>query len=84
MDVKQLKCDFNQAPWHVLEIFDEIDDSACFWQCLYDGLLQHHLTSRVAKIRDKFIPWSITSIKKEMNKRYELLKKAKSSGDPVK
>ena len=82
--VKQLKCDFDQAPWHVLEIFDEIDVSAGFWQCLYDEILHHHLPSRDVKIRDKSLPWINTSIRKEMNKRYKLLKEAKSSGDPAK
>ena len=31
--VKQFKSVFNQAPWHVAELFDVIDDSVAFWQC---------------------------------------------------
>lgn len=84
LDVNQLKSDFDQAPWHVSEIFDDIDDCVAFWQCLYDDILHHHLPSRDAKIRDKSLPWINTSIRKEMNKRYKLLKDAKLSGDPEK
>ena len=43
-----------------------------------------HHPSRDAKIRDKSLPWINTSIRKEMNKRYKLLKDEILSGDPEK
>ena len=84
LDKRQLRSDFDQAPWHITELFDDIDDSLDTWQYLlvYNEILHHHLPPRDVKIRDKSLPWINTSIRKEMNKRYKLLNKAKSSGDP--
>ena len=82
LDVRQLKSDFDQAPWHLTGLFDDIDDIVDTWQYLYNEILHHHLPLRNVKIRAKSLPWINTSIRKEMNKRYKLLKKAKSSGDP--
>ena len=73
LDVRQLKSDFDQAPWHLTRLFDDIDDSVDTWQYLYNEILHHHLPLRNVKIRATSLPW--------MNKRYKLLKKAKSSGD---
>ena len=81
LDVRQLKSDFDQAPWHLTGLFDHIDDSVDTWQYLYNEILQHHLPLRNVKIRATSLPWINTSIRKEMNKRYKLLKKAIKSGD---
>jgi len=82
LDIKQLRSDFDQASWHITDLFDDIDDSVDAWQYLYNEMLHHHLPSRDVRIRDKSLSWINTSIRKEMNKRNKLLKKAKSSGDP--
>ena len=82
LDVRHLKSDFDQAPWHLTQLFDDIDDSVDTWQYLYNEIIHHHLPLRDVKIRAKSLPWINTSIRKEMNKRYNFLKKAKSSGDP--
>lgn len=68
-NVKQLKSDFDQAPWHLTAIFDDIDDSVAFWQCLFYDILQCHLPSRDVKIRNKSLPSIKSAINKEMNKR---------------
>ena len=82
LDTQQLRSDFDQAPWHITGLFDDIDDSVYAWQYLYNEILHYHLPPRDVRIRDKSLPWINTSTRKEMNKRYKLLKKAKSSGDP--
>ncbi|KAL9980683.1 hypothetical protein ACROYT_G009301 [Oculina patagonica] len=82
LDTKQFRSDFDQAPWHITGLFDDIDDSVDAWQYLYDEILLHHLPPRDVRIRVKSLPWIDTSIRKEMNKRYKLLIKAKSTGNP--
>ncbi|PFX12217.1 Cytidine and dCMP deaminase domain-containing protein 1 [Stylophora pistillata] len=81
LDTRQLRSDFDQAPWHTTSLFDDIDDSVDAWHCLYNEILNHHPPPRDAKIRDKALPWINTSIRKEMNKRYKLLKRVTPTRD---
>ena len=76
--------DFEHAPWHLVSLFDDIDDCHFIWNSLYNDIIDHHLPSRKAKIRSKSLSWTDSSIRKGMNKRFKLLNEAKASGDPVK
>ena len=51
--IRQLKSDFDQAPWHLTRLFDDIDDSVDTWQYLYNEIIHHHLPLRDVKIRAK-------------------------------
>ena len=80
------KCDwasFNKSledvPWHVCDIFDDIDDSVWAWTQLYENVKIDYIKERYAKVRSKTLPWMTGEIRKEMNKRYKLLKKAKTT-----
>ena len=84
MDKKQLYTDFEHAPWHLINLFDDIDDCHSIWNYLYKDIMDHHIPSRKAKIRSNSLPWIDSSIRKEMNKRFKLLSEAKASGDSVK
>ena len=84
VDKKQLKTDFEHAPWHLVSLFDDIDDCHFVWNYLYKDIMDHHLPPWKAKIRPNSLPWIDSSIRKEMNKRFKLLNEAKTSGDPVK
>ena len=53
LDARQLKSDFDQAPWHLTRLFDDIDDSVDTWQCLYYEIKHHHLPLQDVKIRAK-------------------------------
>ena len=57
LDKRLLRSDFDQAPWHITELFDDIGDSVDTWQYLYNEILHHHLPPRDVKIRDKSLPW---------------------------
>ena len=84
VDKKQLNTDFEHAVWHLVSLFDDIDDCPFIWNYLYNDIIDHHLPSRKAKVRSKYFLWIDSSIRKGMNKRFKLLNKAKASGDPVK
>lgn len=67
--------EFDQAPWHIASIFDDIDDSLYTWNYLYNNVLNRNLPVREVKVKDKSLPWINSSIRKQMNLRYKLLKK---------
>ena len=80
------KCDwasFNKSleevPWHVCDIFDDVDGSVWAWTQLYKNVRKDYIKERYAKVRSKTLPWMNGEIRKEMNKRYKLLKKAKTT-----
>ena len=45
------------TPWHVAEVFDDIDDQVNFWESLYLNVLDHHAPKRNYRIRAKSLPW---------------------------
>ena len=69
-----LKHDLESAPWWVCSTFDDIDDITWAWDCMYNDIVKSHVTSRKAKVRKFSLPWMNGEIRKEMNKRYKLLK----------
>ena len=79
LDVNALKLGFERAPWHVAEVFEDIDDIAWTWEYLYGSIMDEHLKRKKLKVRDKSLPWMNTAIRKQMNLRYKLLKKAQKS-----
>ena len=46
-----VKADFEQTPWHICSIFEDIDDAAWAWEYLYKDIINHHLNVRKAKVR---------------------------------
>jgi len=80
-DFKNVNCellrqDLNYAPWSICGIFDDIDDVAWAWESLYKGIWNDHLKTRKVKARTNGLKWMNSSIRKEMNRRYALLKRA--------
>ena len=71
-----LRQDLNFAPWSICGIFDNIDDVAWAWESLYKGISNDHLKTRKVKVRTNGLRWMNNSIRKEMNRRYVLLKKS--------
>ena len=76
LDVESLKRDIEQAPWDICKLFDDVNDSTWCWEQLYKNILNSYVSTRKVKVRSKSLPWMNTEIRKEMNKRYKLLKKA--------
>ena len=79
VDQKALQSEFASAPWHICNIFDDIDDATWAWETLYKYIVNHHIPCRKAKIRSTSLPWMTSSLRKELNKRYNVLLKAQKS-----
>ena len=62
-------------PWWVTSLFHDIDDVIHAWELLFKDVLDTHIPTRRAKIRKESLPWVTGEIRKEMNKRYKLLRK---------
>ena len=77
-NTESLRKDFEDAPWHLLDIFEEVEDSVFAWNCLYSDIVNQHVRKRKAKIRQKSLPWIDSHIRKEMNIRYKYLREAQS------
>ena len=71
-----VKTDFEQAPWHVCLLFEDLDNTA--WKKMYKEILKEHVPKRKAKIRTDSSPWMNAS----ENKRHKQLLKANQTKDP--
>ena len=60
-------------------IFDDIDDSVWAWEAIYKYIIDQHIPLRMAKVRSNSLPWMCSSLRKELNKRYNLLLKAQKT-----
>ena len=68
-------------PWHVYNVFNDIDDNYWMAETLYKNVSQEFLPKRKAKLYTKSLPWMNGEIRKLMNKRYKQLKKAQQTKD---
>ena len=75
LDEKSLQKDLHDVPWWVTSLFDDIDDVTHAWELLFKDVLDTHIPTRTAKIRKESLPWVTGEIRKEMNKRYKVLRK---------
>lgn len=64
-----------ESPWWITSIFDDLDDVTNAWDLLFKDILNAHIPTRMAKTRKESLPWMTSEIRKEMNRRYRLLKK---------
>ena len=71
---KDFKHDLESAPWWVCSTFEDLDDITWAWNCMYNVIANNHIPLRKAKVRKHSPPWMNSEIRKEMNKRYKLLK----------
>lgn len=71
---KYFKHDLESAPWWVCSTFDDINDITWAWDCMYNDIVKSNVTPHKAKVRKCSLPWMNGEIRKEMNKRYKLLK----------
>ena len=68
------KHELESAPWWVCSTFEDIDDITWAWDRMYKNIEIDYITLRKAKVRTCSLPWMNREIRKEMNKRYKLLK----------
>jgi len=79
IDIEKLKSDFTSVPWQVCDIFNDVDDAVFVWEKLYKEVIEEHVKSRKVKVRAKTHPWMNGAIRKQLNNRYNLLKKAQTT-----
>lgn len=56
-DIDSLCQDMQSCPWHVAEIFDDINDQVGFWEDLYLFTLDPHVPKRRFRVRPKKLHW---------------------------
>ena len=76
VDIKALQHEFASALWFICDIFD---DCVWVWEALYKFIIDEHVLLRMAKVRSNSLPWGSSSLRKELNKRYNLLLKAQKT-----
>ena len=77
-----VRTDFEQAPWHMCSLFEDLDDTTWAWEKTYKEIMKEHVPKRKAKIRTDSLPWMNASVIKCMDKRYKQLFKANQTKDP--
>ena len=81
VNLDQLKEDFQSAPWQLIDLFDDVNDSLWCWEMLFNEIISDHVKTRKVKVKTKNQPWMTGDIRKMLNKRYRLFQKAKRSGN---
>ena len=77
-DIEQLNRDLLNAPWHVADIFNDIDDKYNYWSGLFESVVDAHAPLKRKKVRDKDTPYMTMEWKKAIrNKRKYAIKFAK-------
>jgi hypothetical protein len=63
LDEKQFKEDVAHAPWHVMDIFDTLDEKCDYWSGLVTHIVDEHLPLQKKKVRSNDVPYMTTSWK---------------------
>ena len=65
-----LSRDLSYAPWHVGDIFSDVDDKYDYWKCLFDRVVDDHAPITEKRVREKDIPYMTSEWKQAIrNKR---------------
>ena len=78
-DVEVLLADLNQAPWLVMESFDDIDSRWDYWKSLFVQIVDSHIPTTKARVRAKTLPWIDSDVRRLMKARTYYRTKAKKS-----
>ena len=63
LDTHSLKCDLQQAPWSIINIFDDFDDALMTFEQIFSNIWDTHAPMKKRQRRHKRAPW----ITKEIN-----------------
>ena len=56
MDIESLQNDLEEAPWHIVNAVEEIEDSVHLWETTFKEIEDSHIKRRKVKIRNKSLP----------------------------
>ena len=73
LDTTDFQKAFEQVPWWISNVFDELDDVTYCFQSFYNDIINEKIKTRKAKVRTKSLPWVNSQVRKTMNKRYKAL-----------
>ena len=79
--VDQFRADITAAPFHVARVFKDKDDVLWAWNKLFKDICNLHAPTNRVKIRSQSSPWINNDIRRKMNLRYKLFKRAVSTKD---
>ena len=79
VDIVKIKDDLDSVPWHIISVFDDVDDSLWCWQHLFKNVISDHVVTRKVKVRSNNQPWMTGEVRKMINNRDKLLLKARST-----
>ena len=67
-----LRQHLNSAPWSICGIFDDIDDVAWAWECLYKAILNDHLKTRKVKVPTNGLKWMNRQTDRQTDRQFIL------------
>ena len=79
IDSARIKQELESVPWHIISLFDDVDDCLWCWNYLLKDVISDHVKTRKVKVRSNNQPWMNGDIRKAINNRYKLLKKARQT-----
>ena len=79
VDEAKLREDLDLAPWHLINLFEDPNDSLWCWEYMFKDIISSHLKTRKIKVRSNNQPWITGEIRHALNERYNLLKKARKT-----
>ena len=79
--VEQFRADIIAAPFQVDQVFEDKDDVPWAWNKLFKNICDLHAPMKRVKIRSQSSPWMNNGIRRKMNLRFKLFKRAVSTKD---
>lgn len=74
-DCDKFKKDLSEAPWHVGEIFNDLEDQTHYWSTLMSDVIEENLPSKKMRVRAKDVPCMTTSWKNAIRAKRKALAK---------
>ena len=75
--------DLSQVPWHIIETFDDVEDSLHAFNILFNQILDQHAPVRTVKVRGRPNLCITSEIRELMRTRDQWRKLARRSNDPL-
>lgn len=72
------KAELNSAPFHVADIFDDVNDSLWFCQNLIEEIIDHHAPRKKKIVKHKQVPYMNSTLRRAINVRNMLRRKYNS------
>ena len=78
--VNDFIAELKQAPWSMIDSFDDVDDMCLTWELLKKSMIDRHFPVKRKRIRKQTHPWLDSTVLKSTRDRDQVHKKAKKSG----